>query len=82
MRNRLRMVDGMSRKTKTDRFVNADPRLWGTPEQEAHMDKVCGGTRSQCAQRSAKDWALKQKNGWFIRTQRALDAARAFDAAR
>jgi hypothetical protein len=69
-----------TKKTKTvDGFINANPLLWGTDEQERHMDKVCGGTKSEVAQRVARDDARKLATGWALKVEAQLAATRDFE---
>ena len=67
-------------KTKTDdSFVNANPLLWGTDAQEKHMDLVCGGNSSACAQRLARDSANKLVTGWALKVDAMLENTREFE---
>ena len=67
-------------KTKSDRYQNPDVRLWGTPEQEAHIDWICGGTRSECAQRVAREEAAKLASGYYLKVDAMMQWTREFEA--
>jgi hypothetical protein len=63
---------------KTKFATIGNPLLWGTPEQERHMDKICG-TKCQVAQRVAKDDARKLATGWAAKVDATLARSREFD---